>query len=54
MLSEMSDSDISWIGSVSMFFLYALAPVSGVLVDRIGPKVGLRQPRQSCRITHLR
>ncbi|KAH8910377.1 major facilitator superfamily transporter [Coniochaeta sp. PMI_546] len=37
MLQTKSDSDISWIGSVAIFFLYALAPLSGVLVDRIGP-----------------
>jgi MFS family permease len=39
MLADKSDSDISWIGSVCIFFLYALAPVAGVLVDRIGPTV---------------
>ncbi|OIW35691.1 putative MFS monocarboxylate transporter [Coniochaeta ligniaria NRRL 30616] len=37
MLRTQSDSDISWIGSVTIFFLYALAPLSGGLVDRIGP-----------------
>lgn len=39
MLKDQSDSDISWIGSVTIFFLYALAPLSGLLVDRIGPTV---------------
>jgi len=39
MLSNKSESEISWIGSVTIFLLYALAPVSGVLVDKLGPKV---------------
>jgi MFS family permease len=38
-LQNMSESDISWIGSVSIFLTYALAPLSGVLVDKIGPTV---------------
>ncbi|KAB5581139.1 putative MFS monocarboxylate transporter [Coniochaeta sp. 2T2.1] len=37
MLKDKSDSDISWIGSVCIFFLYALAPLAGILVDRVGP-----------------
>ncbi|KAB5530274.1 putative MFS monocarboxylate transporter [Coniochaeta sp. 2T2.1] len=37
MLNDKSDSDISWIGSVCIFFLYALAPHAGILVDRVGP-----------------
>ncbi|KAF6793758.1 MFS monocarboxylate [Colletotrichum musicola] len=32
-----SESDISWIGSVSIFVLYLGAPVSGILCDRLGP-----------------
>ncbi|KAJ0104053.1 Riboflavin transporter MCH5 [Diaporthe amygdali] len=39
MLQNKSESDISWLGSVSIFMLYILAPLAGVLVDRIGPKV---------------
>ncbi|KAF6812378.1 MFS monocarboxylate [Colletotrichum plurivorum] len=31
------ESDISWIGSVSIFVLYLGAPVSGILCDRLGP-----------------
>ncbi|KAK3374494.1 putative MFS monocarboxylate transporter [Lasiosphaeria ovina] len=38
LLQDKSESDISWIGSMSLFFLSGLAPVSGVLVDRIGPR----------------
>ncbi|KAK3356423.1 putative MFS monocarboxylate transporter [Lasiosphaeria hispida] len=34
---DMSESQISWIGSVSIFLLYATAPITGILVDRIGP-----------------
>ncbi|KAK7949436.1 MFS transporter [Apiospora saccharicola] len=44
-----SSSDISWIGSLSIFLLYAGSPFGGVLVDRIGPTiplcVGSRLPR---------
>ncbi|KAF6800364.1 MFS monocarboxylate [Colletotrichum sojae] len=32
-----SESDVSWIGSVSIFVLYLGAPVSGILCDRLGP-----------------
>lgn len=38
-LPGMSDFDISWIGSASIFLLYISAPVCGVLVDKFGPKV---------------
>jgi hypothetical protein len=48
MLNDKSDSDISWIGSVSIFFLYGLAPVAGVLVDRIGPTVDPPLRYESC------
>jgi len=41
MLKDKSESDVSWLGSVCMFFLYLLAPVAGILVDRIGPTVSL-------------
>ncbi|KAF4834660.1 Leporins efflux protein lepC [Colletotrichum siamense] len=34
---DKSESDISWIGSVSIFILYLCAPVSGMLCDRVGP-----------------
>ncbi|KAM7194425.1 putative MFS monocarboxylate transporter [Naviculisporaceae sp. PSN 640] len=36
-LQDYSESDISWIGSVSIFLTYILSPVVGVLVDRYGP-----------------
>ncbi|KAK3681051.1 putative MFS monocarboxylate transporter [Podospora appendiculata] len=39
MLQDMSDSNISWIGSVSIFLLYLLSPVAGILVDRFGPTI---------------
>ncbi|OLN86531.1 Riboflavin transporter MCH5-like protein 16, partial [Colletotrichum chlorophyti] len=32
-----SESDISWIGSVSVFILFLGAPVSGILCDKLGP-----------------
>lgn len=38
MLQDKSESDISWLGSVSIFMLYILAPLTGVLVDKIGPR----------------
>lgn len=38
MLQHKSESDISWLGSVSIFMLYILAPLTGVLVDKIGPR----------------
>ncbi|ROV95205.1 hypothetical protein VMCG_08563 [Cytospora schulzeri] len=39
LLQDKSESDISWIGSVSMFMLYIIAPLAGVLVDKLGPKL---------------
>ncbi|KAM7215365.1 putative MFS monocarboxylate transporter [Rhypophila decipiens] len=36
-LPEHSASAISWIGSVSIFLTYILAPFTGVVVDRYGP-----------------
>ncbi|KAF5857332.1 hypothetical protein ETB97_005947 [Aspergillus alliaceus] len=38
-LRGMSEFDISWIGSASIFLLYISAPICGVLVDKFGPKV---------------
>lgn len=38
MLQDKTESDISWLGSVSIFMLYILAPLTGVLVDKIGPR----------------
>ncbi|KAK3946110.1 major facilitator superfamily transporter [Diplogelasinospora grovesii] len=40
-LSDRSASDISWIGSLSIFLLYVGSPFGGVLVDRIGPSIPL-------------
>lgn len=34
-------SDISWIGSLSIFLLYAISPFGGVLVDKVGPTIPL-------------
>ncbi|TRX95959.1 hypothetical protein FHL15_003101 [Xylaria flabelliformis] len=38
LLKAYTDSDISWIGSVSIFLLYIGSPIAGFLVDRLGPK----------------
>jgi len=38
-LPDRSDSDISWIGSLSIFLLFVTAPISGILADRVGPTV---------------
>ncbi|KAK8041642.1 mfs monocarboxylate transporter [Apiospora rasikravindrae] len=38
---QRSSSDISWIGSLSIFLLYAGSPFGGLLVDRIGPTIPL-------------
>ncbi|KAK7952841.1 uncharacterized protein PG986_008569 [Apiospora aurea] len=38
---QRSSSDISWIGSLSIFLLYAVSPFGGLLVDRIGPTLPL-------------
>ncbi|KAF4123004.1 putative arabinose efflux permease, MFS family [Geosmithia morbida] len=38
-LRDSSASDISWIGSASIFFLFALSPVAGILSDRIGSRI---------------
>ncbi|KAI0198860.1 putative MFS monocarboxylate transporter [Astrocystis sublimbata] len=37
LLKQYTDSDISWIGSVAIFFLYIGSPVCGILVDKVGP-----------------
>ncbi|KAK5625657.1 hypothetical protein RRF57_001373 [Xylaria bambusicola] len=37
LLKAYSDSDISWIGSAAIFFLYIGSPIAGILVDKIGP-----------------
>lgn len=39
LLSNKSEFDISWIGSLAIFSLYALAPFSGILTDKFGPRV---------------
>ncbi|KAJ1323507.1 MFS transporter MCT family solute carrier family 16 (monocarboxylic acid transporters) member 10 [Microdochium nivale] len=36
-----SSSDISWIGSLSIFLLYGISPFGGVIVDKIGPTLPL-------------
>ncbi|KAK4442593.1 putative MFS monocarboxylate transporter [Podospora aff. communis PSN243] len=37
-LQDKTQSDISWIGSVTIFLLYLFAPITGILVDRVGPR----------------
>ncbi|KAK0649239.1 putative MFS monocarboxylate transporter [Cercophora newfieldiana] len=37
-LQNMSESDISWIGSITIFLLYLAAPITGLLVDNFGPR----------------
>ncbi|KAI3339259.1 putative MFS monocarboxylate transporter [Ustulina deusta] len=37
LLKAYSASDISWIGSVAIFLLYIGSPITGILVDRLGP-----------------
>jgi MFS family permease len=39
LLKNYTDSDISWIGSIAIFLLYAGSPVAGILVDKLGPTV---------------
>ncbi len=39
LLKAYSASDISWIGSVAIFLLYIGSPITGILVDRLGPTV---------------
>ncbi|KAK1488935.1 ATPase [Colletotrichum cuscutae] len=34
-----SESNISWIGSISISIVYLCAPISGVLTDRLGPTI---------------
>ncbi|KZL79639.1 mfs monocarboxylate [Colletotrichum incanum] len=36
-----SESDIAWVGSVSIFILFLSAPISGILCDRFGPTIPL-------------
>ncbi|KAH7020842.1 major facilitator superfamily transporter [Microdochium trichocladiopsis] len=36
-----SPSDISWIGSLSIFLLYSISPLGGTLVDKMGPTIPL-------------
>ncbi|OKL64276.1 hypothetical protein UA08_00235 [Talaromyces atroroseus] len=38
-LSNESDSNISWIGSLQVFFMFAGGLVAGPLMDRYGPKI---------------
>ena len=38
-LSDKSESDISWIGSLQAFFLFLFGAISGPLADRFGVKV---------------
>ncbi|KAI1125269.1 putative MFS monocarboxylate transporter [Nemania abortiva] len=39
LLKAYTDSDISWIGSVAIFFLYIGSPIAGLLVDKLGPTI---------------
>jgi len=38
-MPEVSESTISWIGSLQVFFMFAAGLISGPLADRYGPKV---------------
>ncbi|KAI2631140.1 putative MFS monocarboxylate transporter [Xylaria nigripes] len=38
-LRNYSESDISWIGSVSIFLLYIGSPITGLLVDKLGSRI---------------
>jgi hypothetical protein len=38
-LSDHSEFDIAWIGSLMTFMLFFCAAPAGVLVDRVGPMV---------------
>lgn len=38
-LTDESEFNIGWIASVNVFFLFGLAPVGGILVDKVGPRV---------------
>lgn len=40
-LKQYSSSTVSWITSVQFFFMLAMAPVSGKLFDRYGPRIPL-------------
>jgi MFS-type transporter involved in bile tolerance (Atg22 family) len=44
-LSTSSSSTIAWLGAISIFFLYALSPAIGALLDAFGPKVRCIHPR---------
>jgi MFS family permease len=39
MLPNESNSNIAWIGSIQVFFMFSAGLVSGPLMDRYGPKV---------------
>ncbi|KAI0150489.1 putative MFS monocarboxylate transporter [Xylariaceae sp. FL1272] len=39
LLKGYTESDISWIGSVSIFLLYVGSPMAGVLTDRVGATI---------------
>ena len=41
-LSTHSAFQIAWIGSFSSFAIFAVAPAAGILADRFGPRVSLR------------
>ncbi|KAF1811989.1 MFS general substrate transporter [Eremomyces bilateralis CBS 781.70] len=41
LLSDRTEFDIAWIGSLATFLMFAAAPAPGVLLDRIGPAVPL-------------
>ena len=48
-LSSQSPSTIAWIGATAIFFLFAISPVAGAMLDAIGPKVGYQTPDRSLR-----
>ena len=41
LLATKSDSAISWLGSLQVFFLFGGTPVCGILMDKYGPRVSV-------------
>ena len=41
LLSNESPSTIAWISAIAIFFLFAMSPGAGAMLDAFGPKVNL-------------
>lgn len=52
-LANVSPSDISWIGSLQVFFLFSSALVGGPLFDRYGAKVSPSSPYTSTQFSRF-